>query len=181
LILAHRPLLVGFAGLFRVDDPAPSDAIVVLLGGPGHRPETAAKLYRQGLAPVVLVCSSGYGSDVHLDETEMYLATLTRLGVPRAAVRVLPGRVTSTREEAQRVRGLVQSRPIRRIIVVTTAFHTARARWVFRRVLRGTGIDVRMAAAEHPQFNESNWYRSDEGMVLYFAETIKTLYYRLVY
>src|SRR5438105_1135897 len=36
LVLAHRPLLVGFARLFRVDAPAPADAILVLLGGFDH-------------------------------------------------------------------------------------------------------------------------------------------------
>ncbi|CAN5668209.1 hypothetical protein BH23PLA1_BH23PLA1_37720 [soil metagenome] len=30
LFLAHRPLLVGYAHLFRVHDPAPSDAIVAV-------------------------------------------------------------------------------------------------------------------------------------------------------
>lgn len=181
LVLVHRPLLAGFADLFRVDDPVPSDAIVVLLGGLGHRPERAAALYRDGLAPVVLVCTSGYDSGAHLDETTMYLKTMNKLGVPCQAIQVLPDRVASTRDEAQRVRGLTRSRPLRRIIVVTTAFHTARARWIFRKVLRTTGTDVRMAAAEHPQFHESTWYRSDEGLVLYFSEAIKTLYYWIVY
>jgi uncharacterized SAM-binding protein YcdF (DUF218 family) len=111
----------------------------------------------------------------------MYLKTMTQRGVPRQAIQVLPDRVTSTRDEAQRIRDLARSRPLRRITVVSTAFHTARVRWIFRKVLRGTGIDVRMAAAEHPLFHESNWYRSDEGLVLYFSEAIKTLYYWLVY
>src|SRR5262249_28133887 len=31
-VLSHHPLLVGFARLFRVDDPAPSDALIVLTG-----------------------------------------------------------------------------------------------------------------------------------------------------
>ena len=42
LAAAHRPLLVGLAYLLRVDDPAPSDAIVLLLGGETHRPRKAA-------------------------------------------------------------------------------------------------------------------------------------------
>src|SRR5579883_3195888 len=55
LVAAHRPILVGFAYLFRVDDPAPSDAIVLLLGGMNHRAEKAAELYRQKLAPTILM------------------------------------------------------------------------------------------------------------------------------
>ena len=57
---------------------------------------------------------------------------------------------------------------MKRITVVTTAFHTARARWIFRKVFRGQGIDVRMAAATDPAFDETNWYRHDESLLALF-------------
>jgi uncharacterized SAM-binding protein YcdF (DUF218 family) len=174
-------LLVGFAGLFHVDDPAPADAIVVLLGGPTHRPARAAELYRHGLAPTILIGTSGVDPDFRIDETAAYRTALIDRGVPPAAIQVLPGRVGSTRDEAHRVADYLRGHPLRRIIVVTTGFHTARARWIFRKILHGTGVEVRMAAATHPLFTEQTWFRSDEGLVLYFGEAIKTLYYRLLY
>jgi uncharacterized SAM-binding protein YcdF (DUF218 family) len=180
LVLAHRPLLVGFAGLFRVDDPAPSDALVLLLGGPNHRPARAAELYRRGLAPIILLGTSGpiLGAST---ETWYYRQQLIARGVPADAIRILPAEVTSTHDEAERVRDYARRHPLRRITVVTTSFHTARARWTFRKVLRELGIDVRAAAADHPRFREADWYRSEEGLVLYFGETIKSIYYRLAY
>ena len=88
--LAHRPLLVGFAFLFRVDDPpTASDAVVVLLGGSDSRPLKAAELYRRGLAPVVLLAD--------LNETERNRQALIRSGVPAEAIRILPGVGCSTR------------------------------------------------------------------------------------
>jgi uncharacterized SAM-binding protein YcdF (DUF218 family) len=182
LIATHRPLLAGFAHLFRVDDPpVPSEALVVLLGGMDHRPLKAAGLYRRGLAPTVLLGESAPIPFPDLSETALNRQVLLRGGVPAGAIRVLPGEVTSTRDEALRVRDYARGRAVRRITVVTTAFHTARARWIFRKVLRGSGVEVRMAAAADPKFDESNWYTNDEGLTTYLNETVKQVYYRLAY
>ncbi len=181
VVLLHRPVLAGFAGLFRVDDPAPSDALVVLLGGLSHRPAHAAELFARGIAPVVLIGTSAIEGASRRNETEESVRELVQLGVPRSAIVVLPGTVTSTRDEARRVADYAESHALRRITVVTSAFHTARARWIFRKILKGQEIDIRMAAAPHPDFTEASWYKTDEGMVMYFTEAFKTLYYRLVY
>lgn len=177
----HRPILEGFAGLFRVDDPAPSDAIVELLGGSDHRAKHAADMYRRGIAPIVLIGTSTADAEAHFNETNLAVVEMVRLGVPRRAIIVLPGLVTSTRHEAERVAEYAREHTVRRITVVTTAFHTARARWIFRKVMRGAGIEVRMAAATHPQFRERDWFRTDEGLVTYFSEALKMFYYRIRY
>ncbi len=181
LIALHRPLLAGFAGLFRVDDPAPSDAILVLLGGPANRPTLAAELYGKGLAPRILIGTSTDDPQAQVNETLLAIGDMVRLGVPRSAIHVMPGLVTSTQHEAAKLAEFSAQHPLKRVTIVTTSFHTARARWIFRKVLKGKNIDIRMAAARHPQFDERTWFRSDEGLVLYFSEAIKTLYYRLVY
>lgn len=182
LVVAHRPLLVGFALRFRVDDPAPCDALVVLLGRMDHRPARAAELYRGGLAPLVLLGTSADDpARVGIGETGLTREVLIRLGVPPEAIRDLPGVVTSTREESLRIREFARSHRLHRVTVVTTAYHTARARWIFRQTLSGTGIDVRMAAARAPAYDEADWFETDEGLTDYFNEALKTLYYRLVY
>lgn len=181
LALVHRPLLVGFAHAFRVDNPAPSGAIVVLLGGSPHRPQKAAELYRGGLAPVVLYCRERPDPIFPFDTNRLLHDYLVKLGVPDGAIVELPGEVGSTFDEANRVRAYLAAHPTRRITVVTTAFHTRRARRVFQRVLRGLDVDVRAAAATDPSFDESNWYRNENGLVFYFSETIKTILYWVKY
>jgi uncharacterized SAM-binding protein YcdF (DUF218 family) len=182
LVWVHRPLLVGFAYLFRVDDPAPSDAIVLLMGDPKGRTRHAAELWREGLAPLVVLSQSADHSDLGLpDETETTRRILEHGGVPANRIVVLPDVVRSTRDEAQAARTYIESHPMCRITVVSSAFHTARARWIFRRALKGLDIDVRMAAVDDPELDETNWYRRDEGLVTYFTEALKTVYYWLVY
>lgn len=178
----HRPLLAGYALLFRVDDPADSDYLVLLLGGLEHRPAKVGELYRQGVAPQVLLCTAS-ARDGCTDFTQIFRSRLIDAGVPPQAIRILPEAVESTRDEAHRVRDFFNSLPEpkpRRITLVTTAYHTARSRWIFRRVL-GDGLDIRAAAASDHRFDEHNWHRVEEGLLGYVNETIKTVYYRLNY
>jgi uncharacterized SAM-binding protein YcdF (DUF218 family) len=183
LVFAHRPILVGFAHLFRVDDPAPSDALVVLLGGLTHRPLRAAELFQEGLAPLVLLGEAYVSPQVGLSETEISRQVLLKNHVPAEAIYVLPGGiVTSTRDEAMRVLSYIRAHPeVKRITLVTSAFHSARAQWIFRKVLRGTGVDVRVSPAPEPGLEETDWFTNDEGLVMYFSEAIKVIYYRLAY
>src|SRR5262245_52114816 len=82
LWLVHQPLLVAFARQFHVDDPAPSDALVVLLGRWTIRPVKAAELYVRGLSPVVLHCGSRPGPYPDLCESALTTRVLVRAGVP---------------------------------------------------------------------------------------------------
>jgi hypothetical protein len=48
----------------------------------------------------------------------------------------------NTHDEALRVRDYGRAYQVRRITVATITYYTARTRWTFRRVLRGTGVEV---------------------------------------
>ncbi len=104
LALTYEPFLTWFASRFRVEDPlVPSDALVVMLGSVGDRSMRAAELYRQGLAPVILLGQTGGVSE----ETEIDRQVLMQCGVPADAIRILSGGVVrGTRDEALRVRDL---------------------------------------------------------------------------
>ena len=180
LILTYEPLLIWYAHRFRVEDPlAPANAIVMLLGGPIDRPAKVAELYRQGWAPIILM---GRTEPVPVDETEINRQALLHQGIPAEVIQILPGAaVKGTHSEALRVRDYVRTHTVRRIIVVTTAYHTARTYWTFRKALRGSGVDIRMAASEDPRWTEANWHATDDGIKEYLLETLKTFYYRVVY
>lgn len=170
--LGHRRLLVHFAQLFRVDNAAPSDALVLLLGGDADRAQKTAALFRQGYGRLILL-----GSD---PDTEINRRALLSEGVPAEVIRTL-GPVQETHDEAVQVRAFARTHKLRQITVVTTAFHTRRACRTFHRVLNHDGIDVRMAASESDQFDESNWYRRPQGRTAYFRELAKSVYYWMIY
>ena len=172
LSFTWKPLLVGYASLFRVNDPVPSDVLVVLTGGESDRAVEAAELYRRGFGPLILICGDS--------DSETNIRDMVKAGVPPEAIVTL-GAVSGTYDEAMRVRDYLRAHPVRRITAVTTAYHSARVRWTFRRVLQGSGVEVHTAATDDARFNESTWYHSVAGRQFYLREPFKTIYYRLVY
>ena len=172
-------MLSGCARLFQVNDPAlPADALLILYNSP-----EAAQLYQSGLAPTVLFFNSEPYPFPDLNPGTINREITTRRGIPAEAIRALPSpgqgadlhRVTLVTAEYLRVH------PFRRLTVVALASQSARTLRLFRKVLRGTGIEVHVASARDPEYDDSNWFTKDEGLVGYFTETLDTLHDWLVW
>jgi len=180
--LARAPLLRGLAHVLTVDTVGPpADYIVPLGGGAEDRPFVAAALYKQQVAPTVLIFEYGTNDAIRMgltpSGTELYRRVLELEGVPSSAIRVVPGKVRDTRDEALAVRhALTPQRPAK-LVVVTSPEHTRRALWAFRKAFAGTQVDIRMAPARHLRFDETNWWRHDEGVLAYLHEYLKLPYY----
>lgn len=175
------PLLQRYAMSFRVNDPQKSDAICILLGDFRVRPLRAAELYLRDYAPLVLIVD--FPEDMFYGSLESQLAQIIteRAGVPADRLIRVRGVVTSTEEEARFYRKYAEEHGLKSLLVVTSSFHTRRSQWIFRKVFAGSDIKLSFAASRQPHIDESNWYRSDEGLVMYFSETLKTIYYYLRY
>jgi uncharacterized SAM-binding protein YcdF (DUF218 family) len=175
------PLLTRYALSFRVNHPRKSDAICILLGDFRVRPLRAAELYLRGFAPFVLIAD--YPEDMFYGSLESQLAQIItqRAGVPADRLIRIRGIVTSTEQEARFYRTYAEENQLQSLLIVTSSFHTRRSRWIFERVFEGSGIRLSFAAARQPYIDESNWFRSDEGLVTYFSETLKTVYYYIRY
>lgn len=105
------------------DGPVHADVLVVLGGGTPIRAQYAAELFRQGVAPIILLTGGGDYSD--------NLATLLAAGVPSAAVTVEPAS-KSTRQNAQFSVPILRSLGARRVLIVTTWYHSRRSLQSFR-------------------------------------------------
>ena len=160
----------------------PAEAIVALGGGFGpdewldasssHRLVHGIRLYRQGLAPLLVL--TGSTPPAGGSEAEIRARRARELGVPPAAILALTG-ANTTRDEAALVSAELRSRGVRTILLVTGPLHLVRARAVFER----QGFVVRPApTAElslHPQ-------KPGERLALTQAlaqELLGRVYYRL--
>lgn len=178
--MSREPLLRGFARTLTVDDAAgPADFVYLLGGDVNTRPFHAARLVRRGIAPRVVIPRPEDRSAVerrfYPNDAEVAVRILRAEGVPDSAIQVLriPGGVTSTQDEGRLLRRYLQAHPARRVVVVTSAWHTRRARWTLRRELGGVPVDLRMAAAPDDRFDESNWWRREAGFLAYVTELLK--------
>jgi uncharacterized SAM-binding protein YcdF (DUF218 family) len=120
-------------------DPRPGDAIVVLgsyMASDGtlsaaslQRAVHGIQLYRRGLAPLLVMTGAREGPWV---EAEVRAQLARDFGVPASALLTEPGGRT-TREEARRVRELLQPRGAGHILLVTSGDHMLRASVQFQR------------------------------------------------
>lgn len=182
--VAARSLVVH-AGLPR------ADALLVLSGSSNYveRARWAARLYREGRAPLILLTDDGERGGWSSQEqrnpffVEHAARELNRAGVPLEKIEVLPGIVSSTYDEALALREAAASRNLRSVLVVTSAYHSRRALWTMRRVSQGSdievGVDSPPAGEESPA--PATWWIGARGWQMVAGEYPKMVYYRLRY
>lgn len=165
--------------------PAQADAVFVLLGEVYPRAAYAGMLMREGRAPLVAMARPERGAVVGLGlappEDAIACSVLVRLGIPESRILVLPGMVASTLDEAAAASDWAGDLGFRKVIFVTSSYHSARARWILGRVVGSRGIAVHVAAAPAPEVDCGQWWQNEDGLVRVFNETIKTLFYRIRY
>lgn len=173
LLLSLGAVLAGaaaYAGRFLVvQDPLQKvDAIFVLSGSRADRWLEAADLYRAGYAPLIVLSSGPTdGAEIFLRERGIELPMegeeirdiLVRLGIPAAAVLPLDDRNDNTGEEASNIRELARRRNWRALIVVTSKYHTRRARLAMRRGFSGLPTTIVMRASRYDLYNAGRWWQ----------------------
>jgi uncharacterized SAM-binding protein YcdF (DUF218 family) len=181
---AARGLIVERAEVGR------ADALVVLSGSAayGERAAEAARLYREGRAPLVLLTDDGVQGGWSEAEqrnprfVELSAAELARGGVPAESVRVLDARPTNTQDEADAVRAYAAGRGFRSLLVVTSSYHSRRALWTWRRVFRGSGVEVGLEPAQGARTPGAwTWWLSAAGWRQVGGEYVKMVYYVVRY
>ena len=181
-------ILTGIADYLIVNDKLqPADVIVVLNSDVNTRPFRASELYQQGLAPLIVIARSESTPTVDLgllpNDTDISVAVMEKQGVPANKIIVLPfpGGVTSTFDEAYATRQYIVAHQTHRIILVTSAFHTRRARWVFEKILAGLPVKLEMVAVPYAGFDQTNWWKNEAGLIALNNEYIKLFYYLYKY
>jgi len=152
LATAFTPFSNLLAGQFMIPPEIRAAEAIVVLGGGIEDSRTLSgaslrrtihgiRLYRQGLAPV-MIFSGGHAGQAATEGAVM-ASLAAELGVPNAAIWV-EASSNDTWTEALEVARLAQPKGIRRILLVTDLFHMKRARTTFERA----GFQVLPASSE---------------------------------
>jgi uncharacterized SAM-binding protein YcdF (DUF218 family) len=169
--------LPGFGyALIHDEGPAKADIAVVLAGDSyGHRIVKAGELVRAGYVPAVLV--SGPAGAYGLHESDLAIPFAVRQGFPAEWFIAFPNSALSTREEAVAILAELRRRDIKNILLVTSDYHTARARRIFAAAERdsGGGPQIRTVAASDEFFRADRWWRSRQSQKIVFIEWSKTV------
>jgi uncharacterized SAM-binding protein YcdF (DUF218 family) len=181
LYLVRGPILRFVAESWIVEDPlGKADALVVLSDDNFYadRATRAAELLREGKAP--LIVASGRRLRPNAGIAELMEHDLVERGVPKEKIMRLPQDADSTKEEAEAILKFAKEKRWRSVIVVTSNYHTRRARYIFRRVFP-QGIAISIASARDGDFDPQHWWekrkstkrltREFAGMVVAVWET----------
>ena len=162
-------LIYGGRYLQHEDPLVKADAIFVLAGTRLERPLEAVDLYKAGYAPLIVLSPGRPEPGEYLLkqrglkfplEVELQRDAIIQLGVPAAAVPATTGYIDNTAQEANLLRAMVKTNHWRRVIIVTSKYHTRRAAFAFRRGLEGTGADVIMRASRYDPSDPARWWRT---------------------
>ena len=168
-----------------------ADAIVILGGSATYkeRAHEAARLLHQGRSQLILITNDNMrGPWSSAEQRNLYyyersFDELRNAGIAAQNIEVVMDPVASTYEEAQVVRDYAQQHGLKAILIVTSAYHSRRALWVFSRVFRDTGIRIGLVTARPGEESPppATWWLSARGWRLVPTEYVKMVYYVINY
>jgi uncharacterized SAM-binding protein YcdF (DUF218 family) len=170
---------------------ASADAIVVMSGSSTYleRADWAAKLYREGRAPMVILTDDKLISGWDRKEErnpyfyELAARELKKRGVPESKIQVVSDIALGTYEESLGVRDYATAHQLKRLLVVTSAYHTRRTLWSLRHACEGSGIEIGIDSPP-PGWQTpapSRWWMRRWGWKVVAGEYVKLVYYWMRY
>ncbi|MFH1542549.1 MAG: YdcF family protein [bacterium] len=176
LIVVHAYILTGIGKFLIVSDKLkPADVIVVLAGdGYGDRVNAGVKLYQQKFGKSILM--SGGPLAWRLSNAEWMKRQAVYMGVPASAI-MLEENSRSTLENAWYSLEILRERPVKRIILVTSDFHTRRAGRTFKKIFKKHDIEVIVYPAADRGFHLDKWWLDHESTQRVIWEYFSLLFY----
>jgi uncharacterized SAM-binding protein YcdF (DUF218 family) len=193
VMLALLPLFAaGAARLLVVRAPlSRADAIVVMSGSATFRERAlhAAALFKEGRASRIVLTNDHLLSSWSVEEQrnpyyyERSRDELRRAGVPDDKIAVIMVPIRSTYDEAVQLKAYSEANHLSSLLVVTSAYHTRRVFWTFRRVFEGSGMLLGIDPAE-PRIESpaaATWWLHRLGWEMVPKEYAKIFVYWLRY
>ncbi len=162
--LARHPLMRWAAESWIVEDPIQHASAIIVLSDDNFyadRATRAAELFRDGNAP--LVVASGRRLRPGAGIAELMEHDLIERGVPKDKIIRFPHDADNTKEEAEALAQLAKDRQWHSVLVVTSNYHTRRARYIFRHVFP-PDIEVRVASARDGDFDPQRWWEKRKSI-----------------
>jgi len=157
--LVRAPILRLVGENWIVEDPLEHSDAIILLSDDNYyadRAQRASELFRRGLAPVIV--ASGRRLRPYAGIGELMVHDLSERGVPKDKIEAFPQNAENTKDEAQAIAQLVAKKKWRTVIVVTSNYHTRRARYILHHVFPPT-VRVLVASAPDGDFDPQSWWQ----------------------
>ena len=164
---------LNWFGDFLVDSDRLEHAdLIVIMGGDFYGPRVllGAELAQQGFAPLALISGPPYGNR---PEGERAVEFLAGRGYPRSLFAVFAHNEPSTFGEVVVLRSELMRRHAKRVIIVTSSFHSRRCAILFHLIC--PGIHFQSAPADDPHYHPEQWWNDPPDRELLYSEWTKIL------
>lgn len=168
-----------------------ADVILVLAGSSvfQERTQKAADLFKQGIAPKIILTDDGEKGGWSKIErrnplfVEMAQKNLIAEGVPSEAIEIIKPNGSGTIYEAQIFSEKVSQTNWKSVLLVTSAYHTRRTLWTFEKELKDENITVGIVSVAVGQQTPlpDFWWISPRGWSSVAGEYVKSFYYWIYY
>ncbi|MGL4364843.1 MAG: YdcF family protein [Bacteroidales bacterium] len=185
LFLFRAPILqkVGDS-LVHEDSFLVADAMFVLGAGTYERAVAASKLFKSGNVEKIvgtgemvspLLAAVGCKS---MDDATLTKTALVALGIDSTKIETL-SKGTSTYEEAEAILQYAEQQELKQIVILTSMHHTQRVRLVFKKLFAYSSTQVIIRGAYPINYQLTNWWEYEEGLIFVANEYLKLMYYKL--
>lgn len=167
---ARHPIMRYVAESWVVDEPALHADAIVVLGDDNYyadRATHATELYRQGVAGIVV--ASGRRLRPNAGMSELMEHDLVERGVPKEKIVRFAHDADGTSEEAAALEHLAEQHKWKSVVLVTSNYHTRRARYIFQKVFPA-GIAVSVGSARDGDFDPQRWWEKRKSIKLFARE-----------
>jgi uncharacterized SAM-binding protein YcdF (DUF218 family) len=138
-----------------------------------ERTDEAIKLYLDGRIDTIVI--SGERIFRNRYPSEFMINDYVREGVPRGKIFEFHHDAYSTLEEARLLVRQFRLQKLDTVVVITSNYHTARARRIFRKLSQGMPHII-VHSAEYHAYDPASWWSSRESREIWFIEWMKTLF-----
>lgn len=168
------------------DNLKKADAIVLLGGGDPSRLLEAIDLYNSGYSEKIIITRGGKPEGLEYleskgieypEEHEINTYIADQLNIGENTLILLPGRVYSTKEEAESIRDFSIKNGFKTLIVTTSKYHSKRSKIIFNDVFKGSDIDIIVKSSDYESFNDGDLSLNRNNWKYIIFEYQKLLYY----
>ena len=183
VILTYAFWLTAIAKWLIVGDQVVPVDVIVVSTGSFARIDYAIQLWKQGIAPKILLLSPNWRvMGVDKGVGELVVDEMHSQGIPREAI-FTDYRPTSTYEDAVYAREWGVKSGVTSLIAIEDPFGMRRLRWTFRKVFVGTEVQVYCVAVppELSKLRVEKWWHREQELLYVFEEYLKFVFYWIKY
>lgn len=167
------------------ETPRKVDYVMSLPGDEDYRPFLAAAMINAHFANQALVIQNEPTPEeldgLGLPNSEIIRRVYRYCGIPESNVVTLAGKSVSTAGDIDVLRGFLREHPEAHVAIVTSDYHTRRARWIVRQHIGNSADQLLIVSAPNGEFDFSNWWQTESGFLMVINEYVKLAAYFFVY